>query len=213
MAGKEGIIKFDLVHTPGDPLPSEAIVDLNRWRTLLLALGLIGQDPHRYGGYGYGNVSPRLPPFPAPVHRRQFAITGTQTGGIHELGPQHYAIVTECEPERNRIVATGPVKPSSESLTHGVVYDLDARARSVIHVHSPEIWRASARLKLPTTDRDIPYGCPEMASEVERLFAETDLPKRRVFSMGGHEDGIVAFGRTADSAGAALLGVLQQATR
>lgn len=213
MASKEGIIKFDIVHTPGKPLPPEGIVDLNRWRTMLLALNLIGQDPNRYGGYGYGNLSRRLPPFPAPLHRRPFAITGTQTGGLPELGPKQYAIVTECEPERNRIVATGPIKPSSESLTHGVVYDLDAHARFVIHVHSPEIWHRAAKLQLPTTDPNVPYGSPEMAREVQRLFAETYLPKRRVFSMGGHEDGIVAFGRTSDSAGAALLAVLRQATQ
>lgn len=212
MAGKDGIIKFDLEFSPGQPLPAGALVDLNRWRTTLLKLNLIGQDPKRYGGYGYGNISQRIPPFPAPVHHRQFAISGTQTGEIQTLGPEHYAIVTECIPERNRIVATGPIKPSSESLTHGIIYDLDAWARFVIHVHSPELWGKAAKLQLPTTAADVPYGSPEMAAEVQRLYAETDLPQRRIFAMGGHEDGIVAYGRTPNSAGDVLLAALKQAT-
>jgi ribulose-5-phosphate 4-epimerase/fuculose-1-phosphate aldolase len=129
------------------------------------------------------------------------------------LGPEHYAIVEECEPEHNRIVATGPWKPSSESLTHGVVYDLDPEVYCVIHVHSPEIWNAAKRLQLPTTNASVPYGCPEMAAEVVRLYAETDLPERRIFSMGGHEDGIVAFGPTSDSAARTLLTALRQASK
>lgn len=211
-ATKDGIIKFELLYTPGDPLPAEALEEVNCYRKMMHERGLIGQDPGRYGGYGYGNISVRLAPFAAPVHHRQFAITGTQTGNLDTLGPEHYAIISECEPAKNRIVATGPIKPSSESLTHGVVYDLDDDVRCVIHVHSPEIWHAAARLDIPTTAADVPYGSPEMAAEVERLFTETDLSKRRVFSMGGHEDGIVAFGRTAASAADALFRELKKAT-
>ena len=212
-AAKDGIIKFDLQFSPGDALSADEIADVNRYRMIMHALELIGQDPRRYAGYGFGNISVRIAPFDTPVHHRRFAITGTQTGSLADLGPEHYAIVEECEPEHNRIVATGPWKPSSESLTHGVVYDLDPEVYCVIHVHSPEIWNAAKRLQLPTTNASVPYGCPEMAAEVVRLYAETDLPERRIFSMGGHEDGIVAFGPTSDSAARTLLTALRQASK
>ena len=208
----DGIIKFVLRFSPGAALSEDEIADVNRYRAMMHELELIGQDQYRYDGWGFGNISVRIPPFDAPVHHRRFAITGTQTGGLTTLGPEHYAIITECDPAQNRIVATGPVKPSSESLTHGVVYDLDAGVRCVIHVHSPELWRGAGRLGLPTTDADVPYGSPEMAAEVVRLYAETDLPERCVFSMGGHEDGIIAFGPTTESAAEVLLAVLKQAT-
>jgi hypothetical protein len=46
-----------------------------------------------------------------------------------------------------------------------------------------------------------------MAQEVERLFRETNLIEMGIFAMGGHEDGVIAFGRTADD-GCVLLRVL-----
>ena len=178
-----------------------------------LHVALIGSRgiPNRYGGYGFGNISQRLPPFEAPAHHRLFVISGTQTGSLAELTPDHYALVLKCDPDRNIIVASGPIRPSSESLTHGTLYDLDDSLRFVMHVHSPEIWGCAPLLGIPITDRRVPYGSPEMAEEVRRLFRETDVRDQRLFSMGGHEDGVVSFGRTADEAGKALLGCLERA--
>jgi hypothetical protein len=57
----------------------------------------------------------------------------------------------------------------------------------------------------------VAYGTPEIAIEVCRLFAETEVKERRIFGMGGHEDGIVTFGRTAEEAGAVMLTFLAEA--
>jgi hypothetical protein len=54
----------------------------------------------------------------------------------------------------------------------------------------------------------VEYGTPEMSREVERLFSETDVRRKGIFSMGGHEDGIVAFGQTMEGAGNTLLTAL-----
>ncbi len=211
MAALDGIIKYELNYEPSGALPAESIAEVNRYRKMIYEMDLIGQHPDRYGGYGYGNISVRIEPFPANKHHRRFTITGTQTGFLDELGPEHYAIVDQCVPTKNQLWASGPVKPSSESLTHGAVYDLDEDVRCVIHVHSPDIWNAAARLGLPTTDPEVPYGSPELADEIVRLYKETDLRERRVLSMGGHEDGIVAFGTTCEAASTALLDTLKQA--
>jgi hypothetical protein len=47
-----------------------------------------------------------------------------------------------------------------------------------------------------------------MAREVERLFIDADYLDTGVFAMGGHEDGVIAFGRTADEAGSVLIRAL-----
>lgn len=211
MSKQEGVIKFQLEFTPAPPLPVADLAVINGWRAMLYQKKLIGQDPARYGGYGYGNLSVRLAPFDAPPALRRFVISGSQTGELAELGPEHYAIVTECYPEENRVVAHGPIRPSSESLTHGAVYALDPAIGVVLHAHSPEIWQAAATLDIPITDHHVPYGTPAMAAEVERLFATSDVAERRIFSMGGHEDGIVAFGASAEAAGEVLLAALAAA--
>lgn len=212
MASTEGVIKFQLDFTPAPSLPAAEIAELMRWRDRLYAHRLIGQDPARYGGYGFGNISARLAPYTGAPGLRRFAISGTQTGHLPHLGPEHYAVVTAYLPAENRIIARGPIRPSSESLTHGVLFDLDDTLRYVLHAHSPAIWRAAPRLAIPTTDPGVPYGSPEMAEEVRRLFRDTDVASRRLFSMGGHEDGIVAFGPTAHTAGDILLAALAAST-
>jgi ribulose-5-phosphate 4-epimerase/fuculose-1-phosphate aldolase len=212
MTKQEGVIKFTLEFSPGDPLPAAQLAELNAWRDTLYTHKLIGQDPERYGGYGYGNLSMRLAPYDGPPAQRRFAISGTQTGHLVALGPEHYAIVTACYPAENRVIAHGPIRPSSESLTHGAVYAIDPAIRYVMHAHSPVIWQRAANLHLPTTDPAVTYGTPQMADEVQRLFAQTPVATLRVFVMGGHEDGIVSFGHTAAEAGDVLLAALAAAT-
>jgi ribulose-5-phosphate 4-epimerase/fuculose-1-phosphate aldolase len=208
---QEGVIKFDLEFHQAPPLPAAALREINAWRRILYLLGLTGRDPARYDGLGFGNISQRLEPFAAPPARRRFVISGTQTGGLEELGAEHYTTVLESHPEANRLVAAGPIRPSSESLTHAALYALDASLRFVMHVHSPEIWRQAAVLDLPRTDPAAAYGTPEMAAETARLFREEAVRAGGIFVMGGHEDGVVAFGRTAEAAGTALLSALARA--
>ena len=80
-----------------------------------------------------------------------------------------------------------------------------------MHVHSPELWRHAHTLDVPVTRPDVTYGTPEMSDEVRRLFRETNVRQRRLFAMGGHEDGLVAFGRTVEEAGTVLLNDLARA--
>lgn len=210
MATKEGVIKFEMDYRVAPALPAEQLAELNAWRKMMYLTELIGQTPTRYGGYGFGNISCRID-YPCDSGQPPFAITGTQTGGAADLSPLDYVVVTACYPELNRLLAEGPVKPSSESLTHGVIYAQDERIRWVMHAHSPHLWRNAAALDLPMTAADVAYGTPEMAAEVARLFRETDVAQRRIFGMAGHEDGIVSFGATAEEAGFVLLGWLARA--
>jgi ribulose-5-phosphate 4-epimerase/fuculose-1-phosphate aldolase len=204
----EGGIKFQMDLSPGEPLPEATISELNAWRHILARLKLIGAYPD---GVGYGNISRRLAPVDTSKEERQFVITGTGTGGLATLTGQHYTVVTACYPEQNLVVATGPISPSAETMTHDAVYALDSAINWVIHVHSAEIWKQRQVLKLPATRQEVPYGSVEMTQEVRRLFEETEAHQQGIFAMDGHEDGIVSFGQTADEAASIMISTLARA--
>jgi hypothetical protein len=138
-------------------------------------------------------------------------ITGTQTSGEDFLAQESYTTVLRYDVDANSVVSEGPVQASSESLTHGTLYDMDPALRFVFHVHSPEIWGRRQALSLPETRADVPYGTPDMAREVQRLFRETDVQARRIFAMAGHEDGVISFGRDPVDVGSVLREVLTRA--
>lgn len=206
--------RFSATHD-ATPLPARRFgaiaAQLTAWRTILARLGGIGQDPMRYDGAGYGNVSMRTGPFPGRSGARPFLITGTQTGGLPCLDLSRFAWVTRYDIAANAVRSQGSSRPSSESMTHGAVYDLSPRIRVVLHVHCADIWLQRGQLHLPTTRPGIDYGTVEMAREVRRLAQSAGLLDRRIFAMDAHEDGIVSFGRDCDEAGAVLLSALARA--
>ncbi len=71
---------------------------------------------------------------------------------------------------------------------------MTAEVRVVVHGHDEGLWRSLLERGVATV-ADVPYGTPEMAREVQRLFRETDVRTRKIFAMAGHKDGIVAFGQ------------------
>jgi hypothetical protein len=206
-ANEEGRIKFRQVFRAAAPPRAADLVELREWRDRLRQWELVGEYP---GGTGYGNLSHRLPPYGAGGPCR-FVVTGTQTGREDYLGRAAYTTVLAFDVEANQVVAEGPVRASSESLTHGVIYEADPALRYVFHAHNPEIWTFRGELGLLETRAGVAYGSPEMAAEVRRLFAETDVGARGIFAMGGHRDGLVSFGRTAIEAGSHLRRTLTRA--
>lgn len=211
---REGVTRFVAEHAPA-PLPAHRFAALAArlagWRTVLAGLGLVGQDPARYDGAGYGNVSARIGPFPGARGARPFLISGTRTGGRPCADLAHFALVERYAIADNRVHSRGPIAPSSESMTHGAIYDLGGHIRCVLHAHSPAIWRRRRTLRLPTTAEAIDYGTPEMAREIARLARDTPLLDRPILAMGGHEDGVIAFGRDPDAAGRLLVETLAAA--
>jgi ribulose-5-phosphate 4-epimerase/fuculose-1-phosphate aldolase len=100
-------------------------------------------------------------------------------------------------------------KASSESLSHAAIYEAEPVADAVIHVHHHELWE-SFRGELPTTAESAEYGTPEMAFSLQELAVRATDTEGRVIVMGGHEDGVVAFGRTLDEAGNSILALLER---
>lgn len=191
----ENLRKFQCEHTYlSDATTVIDVTDIERCRRQLFQKALIGRDPNRYGGYAFGNVSQR--------RGQKILITASQTSGIPEMDDLGYVFIERADLFGNKVWSTGAAKPSSETLTHIAVYEQDPNISAVIHVHSPVLWNME---KFPRTSPDANYGSQEMVQEVARLFKETDVIDMHVFAMGGHEDGIIAFGGNIEVVTTALL--------
>jgi methylthioribose-1-phosphate isomerase len=193
-ARDEGVVKFQCRWIPSKSLPPQKIKNLNRWRNRLFALGLIGVYED---GIGFGNISIR------GGKPDQFIISGTQTGAAAKLNSKHYVEILDYDIQKNSLTCRGPVQASSESLTHAMLYNISPDTGAVIHVHSRQLWLRLLR-RVPTTSKKVPYGTPAMAQEVKRLFRDSNLGRKKIFVMAGHEDGVVTFGKDLKEAARAL---------
>jgi len=208
MNDTEGVIKFDLQFRPGELEDSDALQALLRWRDTFHRLGAIGRDPQLYEGIGFGNISHRLDESDAFI---TFIISGTQTGGYDVALKNHFTCVDQCDLDNNRVVAHGPIEPSSESLTHGAIYALSPAIRCVVHGHLPMLWRHAAELSIPVTPADVMYGTPQMARAMAQLFPAGGQLTEGVLAMLGHEDGVVLFGQDFAAVERRLVQLLEQA--
>jgi ribulose-5-phosphate 4-epimerase/fuculose-1-phosphate aldolase len=192
----EGVIKFNC-HWSDENLPVEVPKELLKWRDEMYRLELIGE--YKDIKIGYGNISIKL--------SEGILISGTQTGNIYPIFAKDFALVTGYDMAKNSVDCVGRIKASAESLTHAAFYDADEQIKAVIHIHSKELWDLLID-KIPTSKREIPYGTADMASEIKRLFAETTIQDDKVMVMGGHDEGLIAFGKDLDEAGKVLLDFL-----
>lgn len=203
----EGTIQFRFELTPATPADepnAEQFAQFVSWRRILKRLKLVGRDARRYDGYGYGNMSMRDPEQPA-----RFFVSASQTSGAASITPHDVVRIDRWDTSRFEVAATGHAPPSSESITHGMVYAADPAIRWVMHAHSSDIWRMADALGLPTTAADVPYGSPAMAAAVTELM-QRHGERPLVFATLGHTDGIFACGGDAASVGTAMINTLAQ---
>lgn len=145
---------------------------------------------------GYGNISIKID--------EGILISGTQTGNIHPIQDDDFALVTDYSMIDNKVSCKGKLKASAESLTHAAVYEADNSIQAIIHIHSKELW-LKLMDKVPTSDKSVPYGTAKMASEIKRLFKGTNLANDKIMVMAGHDEGIITFGKNLDEAGKVIL--------
>lgn len=189
MHDEKGYIQFrcEWQDAPPPAVPPELIA----WRDQLHKLNLIGVYPD---GIGFGNISIREP----------FLISGTATGHLSNLQAEHFSEITGFDIAGNAVSCRGRVKASSESLSHAAVYRADPDAMAVIHVHHLATWE-SLRGRVPTTDSAAEAGTPQMADAIAKLIPL----EGGFFVMGGHREGLVAYGSSLDEAGRRLLAAIQ----
>ena len=196
----EGYIKYQCHWNNVSSIVNQDIVELNHWRTKFHQLGLIGQYDN---GIGFGNLSIRIP------QSHHLIISGTQTGGIAELKARHYTKVTDFDWHKNYVTCKGLIKASSETLTHGAIYQALPDIDAVVHVHHKKLWDKLLD-RVPTTNPKCAYGTPEMAEEIIRLCQQSPTQERRIIVMSGHEEGILTFGKNLKEAGSILLNYFSQ---
>lgn len=204
MSRQEGVIQFNLSHQATEAVQYAELAGLIAWQECMHTLGLIGQDPARYEGLAYGNISHRL-------GDKEFLISGTQTGGTVPLTAAHFAHIEHCDVNNNYVQSRGPIKPSSECMSHAAIYANNPASMAVIHVHSPAIWQHYERLGLASTAATIDYGTPEMAHAIADCIQQAGQPSHACIAMLGHEDGIICFANKLDDAGQHLLRLYEQA--
>lgn len=189
----EGYIKFNCNWINGKPIFPNKLREINEWRDKLYRLGLIGILDN---GIGFGNISIRS-------ENNTFIITGSGTGSLDKLTEEHYVLVNDYDVAKNSLTCTGPIKASSESLSHAMIYECSSETNAVIHIHNMDMWNRFID-QIPTTDKNFDFGTPEMANEIKKIVGELG-DKEKILVMGGHEGGIIAFGKTLDEAGDILL--------
>jgi len=192
----EGYIKFNCNWEQKEILiPEKQFGELNKVRSQLYNLGLIGVYPD---GIGFGNISVR------ENEGNSFIITGSATGQFAELHPNHYARVTGYNFENNSLSCIGQTKASAESLSHAAVYKSLPEIGAVVHVHCLWLWEKLLNI-YPTTPIEIEYGTPEMAGAISKLVSGMKNVEKNVLIMGGHREGILAFGRNPEEATGGIL--------
>jgi hypothetical protein len=194
----DGYIKYIGKRRDGSVAWSDSLEALNQSRTELFDLGLVGVYAN---GVGFGNLSVR-------TAGDQFVITASATGASRVLQHDQFSLVESFSLERNTVRSCGLLPASSESMTHGAIYQSNPAVHCVIHCHSRLLFDHLLGHGYPSTAVDIPYGTPAMAHAVQQLVrAQPGLPV--LFVMAGHEEGIVAYGADVASVRALLVGLFQ----
>lgn len=201
----DGVIKYDRSqYIKSDALKVDEYKALENWRKTLHQLKLIGEYlPERIG---YGNLSQKrdYSDIHSPGPKSQFVITGTQTGGLVDLNGDSYTRVLDYNFESWSAKTMGPLEASSEALTHAAIYEADPEITAVFHIHNNDIWKGMIENNYPATSEKIPYGTKEMATAVKELIINDHLG---LIVMKGHEDGVIAYGKTLEEAGKKILEV------
>jgi ribulose-5-phosphate 4-epimerase/fuculose-1-phosphate aldolase len=199
----EGVVKFNCHWSQsGFVISDEQYEIINYWREILFNMDLIGAYEN---GVGYGNLSMRI------SGTNQFIITGSATGEIPDLEPGHYVKVVSFNIDDNAVQCVGPLKASSESLSHAAIYLADPDVNAIIHVHSIDLWNKLI-YKVPTTNPAMDYGTVGLAKDIIRLFSESDVIEKRIIVMAGDRAGVLTFGNDMDEAVNVLMQYLKDET-
>ncbi len=179
----DGVIKYSIAHQIAETPDFKHYKALESVRSNLFTLGVIGE----LDGVGYGNISIRY------NNSKAFFITATQTGSRQTLDKEFYTYVYEYDFFHFKLFSKGLHKPSSEALSHALIYSLDEQIDAVIHIHSPELWQFMQEQNYLFTQAE--YGTREMVQEIKALYRNKDPFHNNIFVMKGHKDGIICFGK------------------
>ena len=192
---KDGYIKYTQYWTECAPFNKNIIEDLIFWRDKCIKLGGIGYD--KIHEVGVGNISHRK-------SKNTFYISGTQCGHIYPSNPNLFTLVENCDLQKNTLICTGPIKASSEAMTHFACYKASPSIKAIVHIHNKALWNKHLN-KLGTTDKGVEYGTISMAKNLYELIKEG----HKTIIMQSHEDGIFIVGKSLDDVGERYLKLIE----
>jgi len=203
MNKEEGYIKFQCNwENRGFYFPKEMFFYINSWREKLYNYGLLGADSN---GIGFGNLSIRMDT------TNCFIITGSATGNYPKLNKIHYSKVVDYDIANNYVKCLGGTKASSESLSHAAIYEASPMVKAIIHTHHKDMWKQLIHTE-PTTSSEAEFGTPELAKEITTIARQARTKEKQLIVMGGHEEGILTFGKDIEEAGNVLFTYLEKYT-
>ncbi len=194
----DGVIKYSIEHTTKNTPAFNDYEALEALRSRLFTLGLIGvQD-----GIGYGNISVR------ETNSKSFFITATQTGDLASLRSEHYTFISDYDFSKFKVISQGKHQPSSEALSHAMIYQINSEINAVIHIHSKALWEFMKENNSLGTNAE--YGTSEMVEEIASLYKDKNPFGESIFVMRGHEDGVIAFGKSVKEAELTLYKMIKE---
>lgn len=116
------------------------------------------------------------------------------------VGPADWVEVTRLgrnDDDSLRVEYYGDHEPSRDAFVHGTVYDRQASAGTIFHLHDQDMLDAATRLGIPSTEHFFPAGTGASVAEIERFLRQQ--PEVRYFVLIEH--GIVAWAGDMDAAG------------
>ena len=91
------------------------------------------------------------------------------------------------------VLCEGPIRASSESMTHGLIYGVLPEVGAVIHIHNRRLWDTLIN-HVPTTRAETAYGTPALCAEVTKLLSVAAAAAEGVIVMAGHVEGSLSSG-------------------
>ena len=125
------------------------------------------------------------------LHERPLLLSGSNLGNFEE---NELIFVKKCRVEDELVLYHGPIKPSSESIMHWLIYKKRPEAAAVIHAHD-EFATCSELLvgEIEESNREEPYGSVEIANMAIEMFSRAE----KIFVLKNH--GYIAVGPDLDS--------------
>ena len=178
--------KFQTLFASREPPRDARLDELVNWCRRFAQLGIVGK--------AMGNVSFRT------VGGFIISPTGTDPVTIRR---EQFVEVLKVDIGRRELTVRGAGEPSSESMMHAAIYGARPEINAVFHAHCEALLAAAAGFGLPVTEREQPYGTPELAGEIMKILADHNF-----FVIRNH--GFVALGKSIDEAGRTVEEMLQR---
>ncbi|KQC08753.1 MAG: hypothetical protein APR54_04225 [Candidatus Cloacimonas sp. SDB] len=190
-------VKFKIIHIPEAMKADQRIKKMIVWARIFHDHNLAPA----YEGGSFGNLSFRIEP-----EKNSFFITASHTALDQTLSTGNFVQINNCDPEINTVTVTGSGEPSSETLLHHAIYQARPDVNCIMHGHCREILANSANLKLPATEKAVPYGTKELVQAVLKLINEGNF-----LIMKDH--GFLSLGNTIADAGNLVLEMLDKCSK